>query len=53
LNQFGTMSGAVDHYTAMSYDMRPQLMTAPDGQILVIALKEREQVVGRRRPVQH
>lgn len=53
LNQFGSMSSAVDHYMAMSTDMRPQLMTAPDGQILVIALKEPEQSIGRRRPVQH
>lgn len=53
LNQFGSVSSAVDHYTGISSEMRPQLMTAPDGQILVIALKEREQSIGRHRPVQH
>jgi hypothetical protein len=53
LNQYDAMNTAVDHYTAMSTDMRPQLMTAPDGQVLVIALKAPEQSIGRRRPVQH
>jgi len=53
LNQYDKMNTAVDHYSAISSDMRPQLMTAPDGQILVIALKEREQSIGRHRPVQH
>lgn len=53
LNQYDGMATAVDHYSAISTDMRPQLMTAPDGQVLVIALKAPEQSIGRRRPVQH
>ncbi|HEX3577171.1 MAG TPA: hypothetical protein VHY33_01300 [Thermoanaerobaculia bacterium] len=53
LIQYDKMTAAVDHYSAMSSDMRPQLMTAPDGQVLVIALKAPEQSIGRRRPVQH
>jgi hypothetical protein len=53
IEQYDGMATAVDHYGAISTDMRPQLMTAPDGQVLVIALKEREQSIGRRRPVLH
>jgi hypothetical protein len=53
LHQFGSVNSAVDHYTSMSTDMRPQLLTAPDGQVLVIALKEPEQSIGRHRPVPH
>ena len=53
LIQYGGMSTAVDHYMSITTDMRPQLMTAPDGQILIIALKERDQSIGRRRSVQH
>jgi hypothetical protein len=53
LAQFDHMNTAVDHYTAMTTDMRPQLMTAPDGQILVMALKTPDQSIGRHRSVQH
>jgi hypothetical protein len=53
LDQYDGMAAAVDHYGAISTDMRPQLMTAPDGQVLVIALKAPEQSIGRRRPVHH
>ena len=53
LAQFDHMNIAVDHYTAMTTDMRPQLITAPDGQVLVMALRAPERSIGRHRSVQH
>jgi hypothetical protein len=48
LQQFDGMEGAAVRYAALTHDRRPMLLTAPDGQILVISLK---QVEPRRRAV--
>lgn len=53
LNQFDGMSNAIDHYPAMSVDMKARLMTAPDGRVLVIALKTPEPPPARRHPADH
>ncbi|HEV7571811.1 MAG TPA: hypothetical protein VGQ21_09970 [Thermoanaerobaculia bacterium] len=50
LQQFAGMDGAMPHYAGLTRDRRPMLMTAPDGQVLVISLKQPEV---RRRPVAH
>jgi hypothetical protein len=50
LHQFDEMDGAMSHYAAMAHDRRPMLLTAPDGQVLVISLKQPEV---RRRPAAH
>jgi len=50
LRQFDAMEGAVAHYAGLTYDRRPMLFTAPDGQVLVISLKQAEP---RRRAVSH
>jgi hypothetical protein len=50
IQQFDRMDGAIPHYASMTHDRRPMLFTAPDGQILLISLKEPEE---RRRPVAH
>jgi hypothetical protein len=42
LKQFDGMDGAVPHYSAISRDYHPMLMTAPDGQVLVISTKQPE-----------
>jgi hypothetical protein len=42
LQQFDGMEGAAVRYTALTHDRRPMLLTAPDGQILVISLKQAE-----------
>jgi hypothetical protein len=51
LKQFDGMSAAVDHYRTFTADQRPMLLTAPDGQVLVIGLRQPE--VARRRAVAH
>lgn len=50
LTQFDGMDGAVARFSAAGHDRHPLLMTAPDGQVLVIALKQPEP---RRRAVPH
>jgi hypothetical protein len=50
LHQFDGMDGAVSHYSTIAHERRPMLLTAPDGQVLVIALKQPE---ARRRVVAH
>lgn len=40
LKQFDHMNGAVNAYGAIDGAKKPMLMTAPDGQVLVISLKE-------------
>ncbi|MEA2325624.1 MAG: hypothetical protein QOE68_583 [Thermoanaerobaculia bacterium] len=42
LKQFDGMDGAVAHYSLMPRERHPMLMTAPDGQVLVIAMKQPE-----------
>ena len=42
VEQFGGMDAAVAYYRGFGPEMRAQLMTAPDGQILVIALRQSE-----------
>jgi hypothetical protein len=53
LKQFDGMDGALPHYSGITHDRRPMLLTAPDGQVLVIALKQPEPPQPRRRPVSH
>jgi hypothetical protein len=50
LRQFDGMEGAIAHYAALTYDRHPMLFTAPDGQVLVISLKQPEP---RRRAASH
>jgi hypothetical protein len=50
LSQFDAMDGAVSRFAACSRDRHPMLLTAPDGQVLVISLKQPEP---RRRAVAH
>jgi len=50
LEQFEGMAGAVQRYNGYGADYRPMLMTAPDGQFLVIALRQPEP---RRRAAGH
>jgi hypothetical protein len=50
LQQFERMDGAMVQYGAMTRDRRPMLLAAPDGQILVISLKQPE---ARRRAAAH
>lgn len=42
LQQFDGMQGAINSYAKLTYDLHPMMMTAPDGQVLVIALKQAE-----------
>lgn len=42
LQQYAAMEGAVTHYSGLSHDRHGMMLTAPDGQILVIALKQPE-----------
>jgi hypothetical protein len=49
LKQFDGMTAAVDQYNAVSSALKPILLSAPDGQVLVISLKEPP----RRRAVAH
>ena len=42
IRQFDGMDGAVTHYSTVPRDRHPMLMTAPDGQILVISMKQPE-----------
>jgi hypothetical protein len=53
LLQFDGLDGAMPHYAGIARDRRPVLMTAPDGQVLVIALKQPEPSQPRRRTVTH
>lgn len=50
LTQFDSMDGAVARFSAAARERHPMLMTAPDGQVLVISLKQPEP---RRRAVPH
>ncbi len=42
IQQFERIDDAMTHYTAVTHDRRPMILTAPDGQILVISLKQPE-----------
>jgi len=42
LEQFDGMTAAVTRFAALDNDHKPMLMTAPDGQVLVIALRQPE-----------
>jgi hypothetical protein len=42
LKQFDGMDGAVTHYATIARDHHPMLMTAPDGQVLVLSTKQPE-----------
>src|SRR3954469_12173944 len=42
LRQFDGMDGAVTHFSALDHDRHKLMLTAPDGQILVISLKQAE-----------
>ncbi len=50
VQQFERMDDAMTHYGAVTLDGRPMILTAPDGQILVISLKQPE---ARRRAAVH
>jgi hypothetical protein len=50
IEQFDGMADAVQRFTALTPDHRPMLMTAPDGQVLVMALRQPEP---RRRAAAH
>jgi hypothetical protein len=50
LEQFDHMDDAVQRFSGIETDHRPMLMTAPDGQVLVIALRQSEP---RRRAAGH
>jgi hypothetical protein len=50
LDQFDGMADAVQRFSSFTTDHRPMLMTAPDGQYLVIALRQPEP---RRRAATH
>jgi hypothetical protein len=50
LEQFSGMSDAVQRFGTFDADHKPMLMTAPDGQILVMALRQPEL---RRRAAAH
>lgn len=50
LQQFEGLDGAMARYAFVSREQRPMMLTAPDGQILVISLKQPE---ARRRAVSH
>ena len=49
VEQFAGMDAAVAYYRGFGPEMRPQLMTAPDGQVLVLALRQNEVIPMRRR----
>lgn len=40
LSQFDTMTAGVASYGAIAAELRPMLMTSPDGRVLVLSLKE-------------
>ncbi len=42
IDQFDGIDGAMARFTTLAHDRRPMLFTAPDGQVLVIALKQPE-----------
>jgi len=42
IRQFDGVDGAVTHYTTLTHDRLPMMLTAPDGQVLVISLKQAE-----------
>lgn len=48
LQQFDGLDPAVACYRGFEAGMRPQLLTAPDGQVLVIALRQPEDATRRR-----
>jgi len=50
VEQFDGMTDAVQRFSALKADYKPMLMTAPDGQILVIGLRQPEP---RRRAAGH
>jgi len=50
LRQFDGVEGAIAYYASFTHDRRPMFFTAPDGQLLVISLKQPEP---RRRAVPH
>jgi hypothetical protein len=50
VEQFDGMPNAVQRYGAITTDHKPMLMTAPDGQVLVMALRQAEP---RRRAAAH
>jgi hypothetical protein len=42
LRQFDGMDGAVSHCETLAHDRLPMMLTAPDGHVLVISLKQAE-----------
>ncbi len=42
IRQFDGMDGAVTHYSTLAHERLPMVLTAPDGQVLVISLKPGE-----------
>jgi hypothetical protein len=42
IRQFDGVDGAVTHYTTLTHDRLPMMLSAPDGQVLVISLKQGE-----------
>jgi len=40
--QFDGLDSAVTHYTTLTHERLPMMLTAPDGQMLVISLKQGE-----------
>jgi hypothetical protein len=50
VEQFDRMPAAVERFTALADDHQPKLFTAPDGQVLVISLRQPEP---RRRTIAH
>jgi hypothetical protein len=50
LQQYDRIDDAIPRYALLSRDFKPHLLTAPDGQVLVITLKQAEP---KRRAVSH
>jgi hypothetical protein len=42
LRQFDGMDGAVTHFSSLAHERRPMMLSAPDGQLLVISLRQGE-----------
>jgi len=42
IRQFDGLEGAITHYTELTHERLPMMLTAPDGQVLVISLKQGE-----------
>jgi len=42
IRQFDGLDGAVTHYATLTHERLPMMLSAPDGQVLVISLKQGE-----------